>query len=111
MKILYDYQIFSAQKVGGVSRYFFEIIKELSKNCEISLPLFATQNLYLTKNKEFISAKFLYDLKFKGSFQLIDRPISIINRKITIDRLIKSDFDVFHPTWYNSYFYNFCKRP
>ena len=36
MKILYDHQIFSLQKVGGISRYFSELISHLNdKNIEL----------------------------------------------------------------------------
>ena len=29
--VLYDYQIFSLQKFGGISRYFYSIFKTLKK--------------------------------------------------------------------------------
>ena len=32
MKILYDYQIFLNQRAGGPSRYFFNLIDDVSKN-------------------------------------------------------------------------------
>ena len=31
IKIAYDYQIFGAQKYGGISRYFYELAKNLNK--------------------------------------------------------------------------------
>lgn len=49
MKILFDHQIFTAQKYGGISRYFFEIIKEIrrNKNIETDVPLLFSNNHYL----------------------------------------------------------------
>jgi Glycosyltransferase len=52
MKILYDYQAFSMQKYGGISRYFIELNNRLNKqeNCEtiILAPFFI--NLFLNSN-------------------------------------------------------------
>ena len=39
MKILYDHQIFSYQKFGGISRYFSELITESLKNPSDFLPI------------------------------------------------------------------------
>ena len=35
MKILFDHQIFGAQRFGGISRYFVELAKNLIKNGNI----------------------------------------------------------------------------
>jgi hypothetical protein len=49
MKILYDHQIFSLQKFGGISRYFLETAKYIRQNKleEIELSLRYSNNSYL----------------------------------------------------------------
>ncbi len=39
MKVLFDHQIFCYQKHGGISRYFKELMKELSKNDTVFNPI------------------------------------------------------------------------
>ena len=47
MKICFDYEIFWKQKFSGVaSRYYYNLIKYLSKNKNINLKVFAS--IYLT---------------------------------------------------------------
>jgi glycosyltransferase involved in cell wall biosynthesis len=41
MKILYDYQIFSSQQYGGISRYFFEIANRIAASCEHEVAVLA----------------------------------------------------------------------
>ncbi len=40
MNLLYDHQVFSLQKYGGVSRYFYELISRLCRDAEVNLSLF-----------------------------------------------------------------------
>lgn len=40
MKLIYDYHIFSAQKYGGISRYFFEIISRAAADPSFNVSLF-----------------------------------------------------------------------
>ena len=48
MKVLFDDQIFSNQKFGGISRYFVELIKELKKsNHQTKLSLKFSNNEYI----------------------------------------------------------------
>jgi glycosyltransferase involved in cell wall biosynthesis len=127
MKILYDYQIFSSQKYGGISRYFSELFASYlkSKRLEFSLGVKYSDNLFLNKiikleeasPKLFINKSYseLFNgLDFRGKWRLYNllclKP-SIIrkNRAKSIELLIESDFDVFHPTYYDSYFLNYLK--
>lgn len=47
MKLLYDHSIFSDQKYGGISRYFFEIISRASKDPSFQVSLF--HGLYINR--------------------------------------------------------------
>lgn len=96
MKVLYDDQIFSAQKIGGISRYFYELIK---RNENAIIPLIYTENFYFKKNK--ITLKFGKKIK---------RYLNKINRFKVKQFLIKNNFDIFHPTYYDNYFLKYLKN-
>jgi glycosyltransferase involved in cell wall biosynthesis len=40
-----------------------------------------------------------------------DKLIKWVNKSISIRALKKNDYDVFHPTWYDPYFFNYCRKP
>jgi len=120
MKVLYDHQIFEMQKFGGISRYFSELIKT---NPSAKLALKYTDNLYfdedhcklfklLPKNEPQYD-NFLFGLNFKGRGRLF-RCYKKIRQKNNISKSInylnKLDFDVFHPTYYNTYFLQYLKN-
>ncbi len=100
MKIIYDAQIFSLQKYGGVSRYFSELIFQFRKdpNIEIMLPRMLDQNYYLGNNNR------LYELLNKYNFRGKKRLINFININLSKHFLRNNDFDIFHPTYYDPYF-------
>ena len=101
MKILFDHQIFSSQKVGGISRYHVELIKHLSAEWEI--PLFFSNNLYI---RELMSVpSFFPEFQFRGKNRLLER----INRIKTVSALKKGEFDIFHPTFYESFALEYLK--
>jgi len=55
MKIVYDYQIFTGQEYGGVSRYYYEIVSRLSKHPNITAQVWAPfyQNAYAKDDPTF----------------------------------------------------------
>jgi len=102
MKILYDHQIFSSQKYGGISRYFHELMKEFDEldSIECSTSLSLSNNYYLSDKKYVNYRDFLPRIKFRGKIRLFN----IFNKIQTIKELNKQDFDIFHPTYYDPYF-------
>lgn len=108
MKILFDHQIFIAQKYGGISRYFFELIKEfkLIKNIDTDVPLLFSNNHYFSINYSFILNFFFVKRKFKGK----QRIVSLINKLNTIWYLKNNKIDIFHPTYYDPYFLKYIKN-
>jgi len=118
MKILYDYQIFELQKIGGISRYFAELIKH---NPMSIFPVKYSENVYLlskrfkkynitTPKKHYDN--FIFPFNFKGKSRLFRYYSKIFNYKqpeLTIKYLEKSNFDMFHPTYYEPYFLNYLK--
>ncbi len=106
MKILYDHQIFSQQQYGGISRYFFELIKRfegIEDNCDVATIF--TNNAYYNKNYNSKVNNFFPNLDFKGK----GRILRSINNEISKYSLQKGSFDVFHPTYYDDYFFDRLK--
>lgn len=102
MKILYDHQIFTAQKYGGISRYFYELVREFNNSQEVQseIPLLVSNNHYISDKKFVNYIDFLPNKQFRGKqriFNLLNKPYSILKLK-------QQNFDVFHPTYYDPYF-------
>lgn len=102
MKILYDHQIFTSQKYGGISRYFYELVREFSDmqdiNCEI--PLLVSNNHYISDKKFVNYVDLLPNKQFRGK----QRIFNYLNKPNTILKLKQQKFDLFHPTYYDPYF-------
>jgi glycosyltransferase involved in cell wall biosynthesis len=119
MRILYDHQIFESQKFGGISRYFAELIKH---NPLAELSIKYSDNIYLReeyfKKKRLCQLNYLYDnffpnFNFKGKgrlFKYYTKFFKEDNRLISIKYLKKSNFDVFHPTYFDPYFLEYLKK-
>lgn len=89
MKVLYDYQAFNMQRVGGISRYFSLLINELPQlGIQTQLPIIGSENLY-------IKDKGLLGSRFKRLFKK--------NRRLSKLLLPVLSHDLFHPTYYHPY--------
>ncbi len=106
MKILYDHQIFSIQEYGGISRYFYEVIRRIKRSdgFSIELSLLFSNNLYLDESYKYY--RFFPNHKFKGKTRIL----SLINKCYFIYNLKNLDFDVFHPTYYDPYFLKYLNK-
>jgi len=129
MKILYDHQIFEYQKTGGISRYFTELINHFGDEIEYKLAIKYSDNEYVSKSKRYsvlpiidYRKEFLKGIEFYGKGKLFNYASRLFPQKYpvyylenlenSIDELKKQEFDVFHPTFYNSYFLDFIdKKP
>ena len=110
MKILFDHQIFTSKTHGGISRYFYELISNLNnfKNYEAEVALLLSNNHFIsnkkiTKHIDIFSNKKIW--KKKKFFNYINRLNSILKLK-------QQNFDIFHPTYYDTYFLKYIgKKP
>ncbi len=103
MKVLFDYQIFSMQKYGGISRYYVELMKEYkSLGVDFNLSSFFSNNEYIDEVQP------LYKYFDHKVFNKIS---SIINLKISKNSIVEAEFDIFHPTYYNPYFLKDINKP
>ena len=119
MRILFDYQAFEMQRFGGVSRSYAELISHLQEEgfqCKIGLK--ESDNAYIKKtglkplhythNKYFNGKKW-----FKGQRTLTRKIMRVtghendglkINQEYCIRLLKQQQFDIFEPTFFDSYF-------
>jgi glycosyltransferase involved in cell wall biosynthesis len=120
MNILYDHQVFESQNIGGISRYFAELIKR-APSAQLSLKY--SDNIYLQDTyfkrfnllpKDYEYAKFLPGYNFRGKgrlFRYYNRLILRNKSNLAYSKkaIKKMDFEVFHPTYYNPYFLRYLK--
>ncbi|MDD3154575.1 MAG: glycosyltransferase family 1 protein [Victivallaceae bacterium] len=99
MRILYDHQIFSSSRFGGISRYFCELFREFSDSgsAQWQASAFFTNNEYL----QALSSRphFLPDWKFRGK----NRILEAVNKLATLRALAARDYDLFHSTYSKPY--------
>jgi glycosyltransferase involved in cell wall biosynthesis len=101
MKILYDYQTFSIQNYGGISRYFFELMSHLSimPDVDVELGISFSNNKYLEGSKKFAVPRFFPNINFRGK----SRFLRYINSRKSMTAVRKGNYDIFHPTYYEDY--------
>ncbi|QIK55986.1 glycosyltransferase family 4 protein [Dysgonomonas sp. HDW5B] len=127
MKVLYDHQIFEHQRIGGVSRYFAEIISHLPADVEADVSVQYAFNEYLKglnvpfkwRDQLISYYSFLPNIDFKGKkrlYSFLERKFPErypdyykINQIKTIEKLQKGDFDIFHPTFFGGYYLEHLK--
>lgn len=98
--------MFSLQKFGGVTRYFCNLIENLPNYIEYELPVKYSENHYLPEIKE--------DIKSFSpilSFRVRRRLYYYLNNKLSLNKLHRDEFDIFHPSYYSTYFLKDIKRP
>jgi len=111
MKILYDHQMFSYQKFGGITKYFVELIKYITAENQCNLSLLFSENQYLKENKNiFKTTNLLPKKEFKGKATAKEY-LAILNKTYSSYRISSNNFDLFHPTFYDSYFLDILKKP
>lgn len=128
MKVFFDYQAFEMQRIGGVSRSYAELIPHLrDEKCDCVVGVKESDNVYLRENYLVSGVKPLYfrhDLLFEGKKlfkgqRTLTRKLSgwcgyendcrQVNKDYCIKSLKKQRFDVFEPTYFDSYFLPYLK--
>lgn len=117
MRILYDHQIFSLQKYGGISRCFVELYRHMPASCQAMIAVRESDNVYARELEGVRPLGYQYDhfichRHFFGKghlHQWYDRLTGggyypDYNEHNTIELLKKGEFDVFHPTYFSDYF-------
>lgn len=112
MKVLFDTQIFDWQINGGISRYFIELFQRFDNNKEIDL-LFKcnhSYNTYIQNTKWLTNKRMLKNIQFKGKLRAIKTVNEIVNRRFSNACLRRGKQDIFHPTYYETYFLKYLKQ-
>jgi len=116
MRVLYDYQAFTLQKYGGVSRCFVELYKNLPKEVDAQILVHECDNVYLNAlgfhPKGYHFNHFICPWHFPGKYRLhimADRfrkhkYYPEYNTNYVFEELGKGEFDILHPTYYSDYF-------
>jgi len=104
MKILFDYQCFYRDKVGGVSRYFNEIINHFPSDYESKIEILTSNNVYIE------DLKVSYKVPDWNN-RLYHKAIKTLNQIDSIKAIRKNDYDIFHPTSYDPYYISHAKKP
>jgi glycosyltransferase involved in cell wall biosynthesis len=94
MKILYEPETFSIQDVGGVSRYFYELIDNAGPDVACELPVVLSNNLYLAERRHTRHLRLLPGVPVPGLWRLLQ----YANRQAARRAIRRQNFDVFHPT-------------
>ena len=103
MKLLFDYEIFSVQKYGGATRYFYELISRFVNYEDLDVILNMGLHINRYKLEDFSSRYYT----FKGI-----RIPHIPKTKLLLIKLQKpffekferkTDYDIFHQTYYADY--------
>lgn len=105
MRVLYDTHVFNWQKVGGISKYYAELISQLRKdNVDVILPVLVSNNVYLNN-----ICTNVYRLFPSWNNRYKDKFIGRINNTLLDYYYYKGEFDIFHPTYYDLSFLNCIK--
>lgn len=117
IRVLYDYQAFTMQTHGGVSRCFMELYKHLPEGVKAQIAIKESDNVYIRDIEGVKPAhdrynKFIcrYNFWGKGHLHLWYDKLTHggyypdYNKNYAIELLKKGDFEVFHPTFFSDYF-------
>ncbi|MBR5860000.1 MAG: glycosyltransferase family 4 protein [Bacteroidaceae bacterium] len=106
-KVLYDHQMFTFQRFGGVTRYFADLMYNLPQNeFTADVPMKYCENHYVTE-----TYGHKYDkLSFPENYRIRRRLYELANDFISKKAIKNGDYDIFHPTYYNPYFLSALKK-
>ncbi|MFA5114020.1 MAG: glycosyltransferase family 1 protein [Candidatus Margulisiibacteriota bacterium] len=108
MKVLYDHQIFTEHRYGGVSRYFCELLRSFAVDRQVTseLALVYSDNEHLKALRTVGGGRFSFASGFLGGrdFRGKARLFGWLNQANSLKRLRQGDYDLFHPTYYDDYF-------
>lgn len=101
MKILYDYQAFTLQFYGGVSRYFVEIAKRLSRAEDTELHVFAP--FYINHYLQELDAGVVAGRQVAKAPKAAGRLFNIYNRLAMRYQAASFNPDILHETYFSKH--------
>ncbi|AEB99026.1 glycosyl transferase group 1 [Selenomonas sputigena ATCC 35185] len=100
MNILYDSQIFFQQRYGGISRYFYELIRNMIKEESILLHEGVNINAYGLRNLCAYKKFWGYHIKRNYRLRALISKINAFHFRYFIRN---ENVDIYHPTYYTDY--------
>lgn len=100
MKIMYDHQIFASQSFGGISRYFFEIIKRISKDNQTYLFQGLHVNEYNLSEIDTLYSDCSFKIPKLYKFYRLMKYVNTVGFGLYN---LNRNTDIYHPTYYGSY--------
>ncbi|MBQ3401784.1 MAG: glycosyltransferase [Synergistaceae bacterium] len=99
MKVYYDYQMLFAQRYGGISRYFFEVVSRLPElGVDVEVSCLHSRNWYFR------------DMLGIRDYSKSNRIVRGLERRIfsRVNKLkalheVRRGYDIIHPTYYDPY--------
>jgi glycosyltransferase involved in cell wall biosynthesis len=99
VRVAFDHQIFSIQRYGGISRYFFELARRLPAHgvSEVSIvaPLYVNNYLTADSARSFTRGRYVPD-----AFKDTARVVGAVNKFAAPIALRKANPDILHETYY-----------
>lgn len=100
-KILFDNQMFTFQRFGGVTRYFADLMYNLpEKEFVAGVPMRYCENHYVTETYGHKYER----ISFPQNYRIKRRIYAFVNKQISKFAVKYNDYDIFHPTYFNPYF-------
>ena len=102
MRVLYDYQAFGAQRAGGVSRYFVELLREWRRGGAVSPELIAplSVNCHLAEARAELGV-LVHSLQMPAAWRP-EPALALANRVLFAAATFGRAWDLYHPTYYNA---------
>ena len=106
-KILFDNQMFTFQRFGGVTRYFADLMYNLpADEFAADIPMRYCENHYVTE-----TYGHRYEtITFPKNYRFRRRMYMLVNRHIAWKAAKFADYDIFHPTYFDPYFLKPVKK-
>ena len=124
--VFFDFQAFEMQRFGGISRSYAELISHLQKDgvcCKVGLkesdnvyinmfgakvkPLYSAHHHFFSERNNIIGQRSLLNIITKALGH--QNYLRNLNQEYCIKLLKKQIFDIFEPTFFDSYFLPFLK--
>ena len=104
---MYDSQMFTFQRFGGVTRYFADLAYNLPADEFVAeIPMKYCENHYVTQTYGREYDKF----QIPTNYRVRRRIYSLVNDHISKKAIKESDYDIFHPTYFSTYFLSALKK-
>lgn len=104
--------MFSLQKFGGITKYFCELMKNYTPDNEYKLSVLFSYNQHLKDDFEVFKKLYLpVSTKTTKMAGFCRRKMYKINQLYCSVIVKRNDYDLFHPTYYDPYFFNILKKP